>query len=255
METRATARTSSFVRRGRFRPADIALVPLALAGAMWLALMFTGRKAGAAPVASAPAIAPASAAVTSAALESEATAADAQAGSEAVGKPERDDSADEGSPDPVQQLQDAESRERDTANPLAHFWVGFALVAVVTAFAIWLYRSTGPVGTSEIWLLIGIWGFMAVPGVSLLILGLYLKKKASKGWLAYKLNRRDYLVTLLQLLPGTAIAALGNVLPADSQLVGPWLVPVSWTSLALGTAVSFLLVRHLKKPKDSPQSG
>lgn len=163
------------------------------------------------------------------------------------GEPGEVDGAGEGGPDIAKQPQAADPREVDRTSPWIYFWGGTLLVAAVTAFMWHLHQITPPTNPTETGVRAEIWLFLALPGVSMAVLGGYLFWKIRDGWLPYRLHRSDHLLTLVQLLPGTALAAAGNILPPEHELVDSWPVSPSWASLGLGTLVSLLLVRKFGK--------
>lgn len=133
----------------------------------------------------------------------------------------------------------------DSTSPWTHFLIGVALSAPVCAIAIWLFVAY-PAGPDNAWLLVRYTAFMLVPGLSLAVLGLYIRRQKKNHLVMYALNRHDYLTMAVQFLPGTLIAVLGNLLPTEPTLFG-WL-SISWASIVLGTCVSIMVVRKFGKP-------
>ncbi|MCY1676849.1 hypothetical protein OVA06_19450 [Pseudarthrobacter sp. SL88] len=124
--------------------------------------------------------------------------------------------------------------KEDTVSPWPPFFMGIFISAVAVGSAIYVYQTTGPVGPNEIGLLIRLTAFIAIVGVTLIGLGIYIRRTQKSGRIFYKLRPKDYVTLILQLLPGAALAALGNTLTPE----------FGWLSLGLGTAVSVLLVRR-----------
>lgn len=133
----------------------------------------------------------------------------------------------------------------DNTSPWAHFWIGVTLSVPVIAIAIWLFVAY-PAGPDNTWLLVRYSAFMLAPGLSLAVLGLYIRRQKKNQLVMYALSRHDYLTMALQFLPGTLISILGNLLPSEPMLFG-W-ITISWASIVLGTCVSIMVVRKFGKP-------
>ena len=217
-------------------------MPLAVAGSLWLALMFIGRKATVTSGSSGP-LAPAGCAGGAGAGDE---VPDSAAGKDV--EPGQDDGDDEGGPDTAEHPQTADRGKVDRTSPWIYFWAGTFLVVGVSTFMWHLHQLTPPANAAETGVRAEIWLFLAIPGVSLAFLGVYLRGRVKDGWVQYRLDLRDHLVTAVQLLPGTAIAAAGNILPPDHELVASWWINPGWASLGLGTLVSILLVRKFEDP-------
>lgn len=157
-----------------------------------------------------------------------------------------------GQPGPaaVDQRKKPRASRSDTTSPWFYLILGF-IVVLATTMLMWLFHLWAPPkDPTETGVRAEIWLFLAIPGVTMVLLGAYMFWKARRDWVLYRMNRKDLLVTAVQLVPGTALAALGNVLPVDHDLVSTWPITPSWASLILGVLVSVLLVRKFEKRSD-----
>lgn len=135
----------------------------------------------------------------------------------------------------------------DTTSPWVYLILGAVVVAIVTWLMGQFHQWAPPKDPTETGVRAELWLFLAIPGATMALLGAYMFVKARRGWVLYRQGWKNHLDTALQLVPGTAIAAVGNVLPVDHVLVATWPLTPSWISLILGALVSFLLVRKFDK--------
>ena len=140
----------------------------------------------------------------------------------------------------------ASSETVDQANPAKTFWTGFWLTIIVSVGLLAVALINPPADPSERGDFARVLLFLASPGLCVAGLGLYLMQK-EKRWVSLKLNRSDYLYTFVQLLPGTAIAALGNMVPNESPFWAPFKDWGGWLSLAFGVLVSVLLLPKFER--------
>lgn len=136
------------------------------------------------------------------------------------------------------------TRKLDKTKAWTQFLLGGALVAIVAAGALVVFLTTPH---ADPWLTVRWAAFMLIPGFCMIGIGFYYRKQRQDGAIAYALGLKDYGVMFLQLLPGTLIAALGNVIANDPGIAS-WSSAFGWVSFFLGTAVSILVVRKFEKP-------
>lgn len=136
----------------------------------------------------------------------------------------------------------------DTTSPWFYLITGLAGVIFTTWLLLMFNAWAPPKDSAETGIRAEIWLFLAIPTVTMALLGAYMFWKKRNNWVLQRMTLKDLLETAVQLVPGTALAVLGNVLPVDHALVASWWITPSWASMFLGTLVSILLVRKFEMP-------